>query len=368
MPLRRLRNSGLEPEVIASIKRARRKQAGVRTLYMGTLIFGLAAAMVVFIVRVVQSSGAVHGTDARGWIPLITIAALYILFVLIVKPDKVPIADTGGDSSLNSFRSELEAVSLAVGLSVPYLKTVDIPTVNAISFKQGMRNAVGVTGDALKADLPKSCKEAMMAHEISHILTGDVPLGSSRVRWIVIGSSLAAFFILPFVFLALSFGFSVWLYAALVGWTLFDLYMMAKTSGMLYLHNDLLADSIAAKIIHDPEAVREAILLVEELGRENDKPFPTTSMLPDLLFVYDKSRKIVVDEEGGGQDVHEVENNIKSGKAGDDRRASTKGSGNRVKGADIGERIRNLEAIERGHWIEFEYSSKGFINGWFKES
>ncbi|MBN2168626.1 MAG: hypothetical protein JW738_05225, partial [Actinobacteria bacterium] len=74
------RNMGLEPEVIASIKRARRRRIAVRAANISTLVSGVLAALIIFLVAVIRESrgsgGPLHYSPASSWLPLITIAAV----------------------------------------------------------------------------------------------------------------------------------------------------------------------------------------------------------------------------------------------------------------------------------------------------
>lgn len=311
----------LEPEVLASINRHHRRALALRGAAAVPLMGGVLCALGVLVYRAARGqefpSPAFSASSAASWIPMVVIAAMSVLFVLLIRPEKMPVVSHPDSVSFQVFRNALDGVSVAVGLEAPELLVLDLPTANAITFIHAGKPAVAVTKEALEAGMPRRCAEAMMAHELSHVLMKEVILGSNRRRWLLIGLSLAAFLLLPFVLLALSFGFGVWLYVALLGWMALMIFAFNRLGPMLYRQNDLLSDSVAAKITGDPAALKDAILLVEGLFMRTGKPFAPGSRFPELLFVYEGPLS-------------------RTGVAG---------------------RVENLDAIERGHWLEFDATS-----------
>ncbi|MHB8894293.1 MAG: M48 family metallopeptidase [Candidatus Geothermincolia bacterium] len=344
-----------EPEVLASIKRYRRRKILIRAAGVSSLLAGVAAGLVVFLTAAVRGqlpSEAFLSAAGIRWAWFLVIGLLYITFVLAIGPEKLAILPDEESPALSTFRNALEGVSIAVGLEQPGLFVLDVPTVNAVSFILARKPVVGVTKDALESGLPRGYAEAMMAHEVSHVLLGDVFLGANRARWRVVGLSIVAALLLPFFLLALVFGFSVWLYLGLIGWTALQWIVITVLGSFTYRQDDLLSDSVAAKITNDPAALRETILLVDDLFKKNDKPFPPGSRWPELLFVYEARPEVELkamrdlrdedDEDTGGSPARQESMD----------EASLEKDVTLIR-STIAERVKNLEAIERGNWLQF---------------
>jgi len=199
---------------------------------------------------------------------------------------------------------------------------LDLPTTNSLSLYHSTRAAVGITAETLNSELPARYAEAMMAHEVSHILLRDVLAGATRNRFRVIGVSLVVSVILPFVFLSLAFGFGTWTYIALFGWAGLTVVLIQLMGKLVSGQDDLLADSLAAKITSDPGRLKEAVEKLSDMFRQNKEPFARGARYPAVFFVYEARPEV---------DIGKIPR----------MRASTQ------------ERVQNLEAIERGHWQEF---------------
>lgn len=209
-------NIDLEPQVIRSIKRYRRKGLAIRYTLAGVQLAVVLAALAVFLWKTAEN-GHPHAVSSQSWVAIIAIAAAFVVIVMLVAPQKIPLAVPGKGQSLDIFRNSLQGVSLATGVQPPELLVLDLPTANSLSLYTSRRAAVGVTAETLDSEFPASYAEPMMAHELSHILLGDVLAGSTRNKWRVIGVALVAAIILPFVFLALAFGVGTWTYVGLFG-------------------------------------------------------------------------------------------------------------------------------------------------------
>lgn len=313
------RDSGLDPVVIASIKRYRRHALTLRLASAVPLMAGVIAALVVCLVKL-AGDGAMPDSDAGSWMALAGILATLILIVFLVGPEEIPVVQPSEGLSPGIFENALEGVSVAVGLEPPRLLVLDLPTVNSISLLNAGKPAVGVTTEALEAALPRRIAEAMMAHEMAHVLLGDVVAGSNTRRWRLIGLSLAVAMVLPFVFLALAFGFGTWLYLGLFGWGIFSIALIMVMGRLIFGQNDLLADSVAAKITNDPGALKEAIQLLGGMFLSSEETFTPGARFPSLFFVCENRPE---DELPAMPGINP-------------------------------DRIANLEAIEIGHWPELE--------------
>lgn len=350
--LRIPRDSNIEPQVIASIDRYRRRTLFLRLAAAVPLMAGVITSLVVYL-YVLAGDGKPPAIEARLWVAVAVIAGVFALFVLLIGPEKMPLVLHPDHVSLNVFQNALEGVSVAAGVDPPRLLVLDLPTANSISLFDTGRPAVGVTTEALEAALPRRCAEAMMAHELSHVLLGDVVVGSNTRRWRLVGLSLDVAIVLPFVLLALAFGFGTWTYLGLFGWTALTV-MLISVIGRLVTHqNDLLADSLAAKMTSDPGALKEAILLLDAMFLKNERPFSSGTRYPTLLFIYEVRPEVdliamreMMGDEDDSEELREAKdlNLLKSLRKGAALpRTSTE------------ERIENLEAIERGHWRAFKH-------------
>jgi Zn-dependent protease with chaperone function len=314
-------NSGLEPQVIKSIKSYRRKGLAIRYTLAGLQLAAVLAALAVFLWKTAQN-GHPHATTAQSWVSMIAIAAAFVVIVLLVGPLKIPLTAPGEGQSLDVFRDALQGVSLATGLQPPELLVLDLPTANSLSLYHSRRAAVGITAEALSSESSARYAEPMMAHELAHILLGDVLAGSTRNRWRVIGVALVAAIVLPFVFLALAFGVGTWLYVGLVCWAVVTVAIIQALGKLVSGQDDLLADSLAARITSDPGGLKEAIEELSAAFLKDNRPFAGGARYPSVLFVY---------EARPGVDLKAIPQ----------------------MGGSTKERIQNLEAIERGHWQAF---------------
>jgi Zn-dependent protease with chaperone function len=313
------RDSGLEPLVIASIKRYRRHALVLRLAAAVPLMAGVVIALAICLAKL-SGDSTIPESSAGSWVVLgVITVALFFMFILLGK-EKVPVVQSPQGLTLDTFENALEGVSMAVGLEPPRLLVLDLPTANSISFFYNNKPAVGVTIEALQASLPRPIAEAMMAHEIAHVLLGDVVAGQNKRRWRLIGLSFTGAMVLPFFCLALAFGFGVWLYLGLFGWIAFTFLTTWVLGRLVLSQNDLLADSVAAKITNDPGSLKEAVRLLGRMFLSDEKTFDPGGPYPTLFFVYENRLQ---------GDLPEM--------------------------PDISpERIANLEAIERGHWPAFE--------------
>jgi Zn-dependent protease with chaperone function len=349
--LRVPRDSGLEPQVIASIERYRRRSIALRWAGVVPLMAGVVAALTTYL-YVLADDGALPYTRAQSWLGLSVIALILVILVLLVGPEKLPVITRPDNLSLNVFQNALEGVSVAAGLDPPQLLVLDLPTTNSIALFHADKPAVAITAEALEASLPRRVAEAMMAHELSHVLLGDVVIGISTRRWRLLGLSLVALLVLPFVLLALAFGFGAWTYVGLLGWTALTVVFLRSAGPVANRQHDLLADSVAARMTGDPGALKQAVQLLDGMFLQNKRPFASGARYPQFLFSYENRPEV---------DLIAIRELIASE---DDTEETREASDRdllkylRKKSAfhreSTAARIDNLEAIERGHWPAFE--------------
>jgi Zn-dependent protease with chaperone function len=261
-----------------------------------------------------------------------------------------------------SFNSALEGVSIGLGINPPVLDVLGIPTVNSIAFRDGRKPGIGVTAEALKAGLSRSEKEAMMAHEIAHITLGDYFLASSSASFEYAGYGLGVLFLLMAILVTIAINvyllfFLLPLFSPLMV-VLVDRRLRQKKK-ILYQHNDLLADTIAAKLVSNPESLRTTIEKLWALSEETKAVIPKTAHFQGYLFISRplESGPIKTVTYNGAASGHEAANAAQSGKTETTRIYWVPGkteSRTWFAYETVKNRIANLKAIEMGHWTELE--------------
>ena len=260
----------LEPQVQESINRNRRK-----VLFEELLVLVPVALIITATVYLIIFAFKRHLGIAAIIMLVIATATALILMNSIGKPFKrfVKPAEEFKPVSLNLFQEQLEAVSIGAGIETPQLVVIDVPTVNSVAFMKRGKPAVGVTKKAVEQHFSKEEAEAMMAHEVAHILINDtlMPLDAWHLKTLPFISLavLASLTVLTFWIGASShsrintaivvpgFIFIIW-----VG-TISD--FMVRRLDIARRHDDFLADSIAAKLSSNPEALGQAITHLDAL-------------------------------------------------------------------------------------------------------
>jgi heat shock protein HtpX len=169
-----------------------------------------------------------------------------------------------GDDELRALRRIVENVSIGAGLPVtPELRVVDDVAPNA--FAAGLRptsSYVGVTTGLLRA-MPKRELEAVIAHEVAHIRNRDTYLMTMATVFAGVIALVA-----DIGFRTLAYGGrgrragAIAVVLALVGFVLAP-YAALMLRLSLSRSRELLADSGAAEILSDPEAMAMALRRLE---------------------------------------------------------------------------------------------------------
>jgi Zn-dependent protease with chaperone function len=255
-----------------------------------------------------------------------------------------------------SFKSALDGVSIGLGISAPQLAVLGTPTVNTLAFREKGKPGVGVTAEALRAGLSRSDKEALMAHEVAHIALGDYFLASSSAGFEYAGYGLAVLLLLLAVLVTVAINvyaliFLAPLFVPMVV-SLVDRRMKKKTR-MVYRHNDLLADTIAAKLTNDPEALRKTVEKLWALSEQTNARIPGRAHFQGYMFI---SRPL----ESGPIKIVTYDGAGATGNKGDSTKiywvpGKTK-TDSRTWFAyeSVNQRVENLKAIELGRWSELE--------------
>ncbi len=368
--------SDMGTDVVQRIRACRFNSFALRVTILAPLAFGVILSLVMLIVGIAQGRSRLFASirDFNLALAILAAVAVPLLFAgtaaLLVRSKvrrnlKDFYRETDYDrAEYNSFRSALEGVGLGLGMSPPELEVLGVPTVNSIAFRKERRPRVGVTAEALRAQLSSSEKEAMMAHELAHVALGDYFLASSSAGFEYAGYGLGVLFLL----MALLVGIAVNIYLLIFLLPLFapllivlaDTRLRKKTK-LLYRHNDLLADTIAAKLISDPACLRKAIEKLWTLSEEARGVIPRTAHFQGYLFV---ARPL----EAGS--VKMVTYDGAAAPAAGGKSRATKiywvpGAESRTGIAydAVENRIANLRAIELGQWTELERSGRSEQNG-----
>jgi Zn-dependent protease with chaperone function len=329
----------LEPEVITSIRDHRRKITMLKVLTTSLVLAVVAGSTAFVAYAVISSNTRDSGTifTLKNISPFLWGIGGIAFCVLLIPVAKFLAPKVGGFGSifidhrldengralLKKFHRGLDGACIATGTPRPNLMVVDIPRACSFPFALGDGNpAVALTMQALEVDLSPQEAETLMAHELSHILMGDIfrPGTAGTGLEVIIVCSIAY---IAMMFMRLSEVIDLrlgWvIYGAIMGPVLIFPLTMGISSKWLQkirMQGDLLADSMASKITSNPAALKGAILKL---------------MDSNLLGVVDNS------------EFSEI--NTKRGELPIDSKEGV---------ANLPARIANLEAIEQGHWPVFE--------------
>lgn len=296
----------LEPQVENAIKIHRQKSQLLKPLVFAPLVVLLLMYLAFFIFSIGVDTQANWEFDPimAGMVGfsflLLFMALTYLLSVM--GPARREFESLTRESSQHNrmsfrkFQGALHAVSIGVGVNTPDLVVLEMATVNTLSFVKDS-NTVGVTRDALEANLDSSEIEAVMAHELAHVIAGDAlkppkPFGVSGLVLLglaalalpiplvipLIGNNASTANIFIFVSLLLP--------AASIVTSAFVMkkpYSISKLNPY-YHHKDILADSVAAKLTKNPAALMSAIEKMSELMRRS-RYVPKDTICFTQLFI-----------------------------------------------------------------------------------
>jgi heat shock protein HtpX len=205
--------------------------------------------------------------DVSLGVAALAIAAVYAVFAIVRSRSVISgitHARPVGPDELRPLRRLLENVSIGAGLPVtPELRLVDDDAPNA--FAAGLRptaSYVGVTTGLLRT-MPKRELEAVLAHEVAHIRNRDTYLMTMATVFAGVIALVA-----DLGFRSLAYGGrnrragAIAVVLALVGFVLAP-YAALMLRMSLSRRRELLADSGAAEILNDPEAMALALRRLE---------------------------------------------------------------------------------------------------------
>ena len=193
------------------------------------------------------------------------------------------------------FKNAIDGVSIAAGVQSADLAVFDDHAPNAMAFADDEGTPyLGITKGLLEADISVDEANAIMAHELSHLIIGEnvKPPGLWNIEFLP-SVLLVTFGVLALVSIVLQkFDFSRVLVAWLITAGIFVCLVLVQRSegfilkqlSLAYHHDDILADSIAAHITKDPQSLIDAIKKIDALMNENRR-IPGGAILARYLFV-----------------------------------------------------------------------------------
>ncbi len=349
----------MEPLVIESIRRYRRQVFAQKLALLAPMAAAIIACLAALAALTAAGAGdwgrALRGDNGSpaflSWVFPLALAALLLLLAVRRGPEELVVAEEAGKGISGLYRQALEGLSAAAGLPAPSLRVLDVPTANSLAFFEERKPAVGVTREALRLGPSPRRAEAMMAHELAHILTGELYPASMRRRFQLAGWALISLLLVLMMLVMLVAGLSAWFVTLMAAAVFFLLFWAGWRSRFIGRHNDLLADSIAVKLTYDPEGYRDTLTELDRLFQENREFFPLKARYPYYLFVY----RVRPEEQMAW--ARHLAGRLYSE---DQDEEFTEDMGKWIERSSrfprdtMEMRLRNLEAIELGHWPAFE--------------
>jgi Zn-dependent protease with chaperone function len=311
-----------DPKVLESIRRYRKHVRASRIMLLTPFIIavtvGVAMLALTLLLRlqvldISNVSGAWEGSDwmaqaaalvklFSGVLAVVVVGGLGYSFVTAVRYARARFRLFLEEQSLefeqfqlNKFTGALEGASIAADVEAPYVIVLDDPSANALAFEQpdGGRG-VGVTVGLLAADIPVSEADAVMAHELAHLIIGENVREPALTDLEYQPSLLLLLFCMLATASVLLAPNDIAYIGVLVLCTAVVLLAMTliyrskafimKLLDLGHRQDDILADSLAALITRDPGALMSAITRIEELARACGR-VPGGTVLARYLFV-----------------------------------------------------------------------------------
>jgi Zn-dependent protease with chaperone function len=192
--------------------------------------------------------------------------------------------------ALAGFMNALEGAASRAGVSAPHVTVLDAPSPNAVAFQGKDGPEIGVTSGALEAGLEYAQMEAIMAHELASVISGDYLRRPGSAGFM--GAALGLLWVLAMAGILavpiarrghtaiVPLGVAVAILACL---TLVSLWLRRLSRARE--HDYILADSIAVKITGKPDAMASAIETMDKLvNRGRGVPYPESEAGLKYLF------------------------------------------------------------------------------------
>ena len=217
----------LEPEIVERVKRYKRGNILARLVVLAPILFEDVAFLTLVTVWTATRTGSLVRMSTGGtrgpfwlWLLFLILTVLVFLVLLFGWSDKLTFKRADEHEAFQRFQSGLEGLSIAAGIEQPRLHVLDAPTVNSLAIRSGKVHSVAITAPTLEAGLSRQEVEAMMAHEVAHVMIGDgFARATFRLRALT-GLALFAMLILPFVLVSFIIGFYWWMTLALLVWAI----------------------------------------------------------------------------------------------------------------------------------------------------
>src|SRR5665647_2294665 len=349
----------LGPEVILSIEKSKRKMARAKAsiaVMFFIIIASLASVLVSLIVRIALASGDNVKSFFSASAPiLLMLSAVPIAFYgyriwkdlrkdrwsyRYVLAQRVHLRAPQQTMELGRFRSALDGVSIGLGLPSPHLEVLDIPGPNAVSFIDERRRAcVGITLSLLNMDLSGYEMEAILAHQLSHILTSNLLkppkfLDVKRTALVAQGLAISLWFALFQVRGGIGLIIGCLILTAAI---LLPVILLPRLDNYYY-EDDILADSIASRVTGGANLLQSLIAnassAYQAMVQRGTCP-PTKSSCRHFIMPPDpgewSSSWVLIDRGKAPLSRSVMERSL----------------------ALTSERLNNLEVIQQGHWPAF---------------
>lgn len=297
----------LEGELAARLMRNRSRSLAARGLVIAALAALCAAIIILVIVPYAAGnttfSPLIRKAGGLGRVWVLALVALgvdlgfAVLYVPGVVRDRAYYARLTARakkydlSALAMFMNALDGASTKAGMGEPPIAVLNSATPNALTFAgHGKKPVVGVTRGLLEAGLSYAEAEAVMAHQLAGIMTGDYirkpgAFGFETAAYCLLGLfSILALAATPMVSTGSGVGAGV---GFLVGAAalLFSGGLAVRRLKRGDAHDYLFADTIAAEVTGKPDALSEAIRKLDGLlNSKPGSPFPDNELGVKRLF------------------------------------------------------------------------------------
>lgn len=207
-------------------------------------------------------------------IPVVWTVIMYVLAFPLARDDFKVLENYPSPVGYDRYGYEqyvnaLDGVVMAAGIERPDLRVLADPGLNALTYKDRFgQKVILVTAGALVSDVSREEKNAMLAHEVAHVVIGDVLRKPGPFSFEFLPDLLVLFLfaigglaiLLPgFDTARLMLAFVIAAAAA----TLFALghskRYAVELRALAWHHDDILADTLAAKLTNNPEALMRII-------------------------------------------------------------------------------------------------------------
>ncbi|MBU1669698.1 MAG: M48 family metalloprotease [Actinobacteria bacterium] len=265
-------------------------------------------------------------------------------------------------AGMGKYQNAVQGAAIAAGVDAPVLDVLDEPQPNAVAYlDESDRRHIGATSGLLRADFAVDEADAIMAHELAHLIVGEhirpprlkdlefmpsmllVTYGIMGSAALLASPAILWYFVLILSSMALVFIFLVQIQRS-------ERFILRQLD-LAFQHDDELADSIAVKMTRDPDAMIRAIEKVRDLAGLTNRVAGGT-ILARYLFVTTPTAT---------GDYYRFATRQASRMLADWKQPRTWFSSSRMiteaqhkllkmEEREVRERLVNLDLIKQGHW------------------